>query len=152
MKIEILNVEAVNNVIKNRINSMEPVFQKAVEQEKEELIRRTQSGVDVDGKAFEAYSDEHEWNWKDVRRANDKQTAYVDLTFKGDMFNALKVRFKREGFKFLATLFFNGSKQKKKALGHQTGRLGKVTYEPRRFFGLSNSQRGAIISKLRNVK
>jgi hypothetical protein len=68
------------------------------------------------------------------------------------MFNALKVIVRRDGAKFLATLFFNERKQAQKAKGHHTGQLGKTTFSPRKFFGFSGSQRETIANKIRNAK
>jgi hypothetical protein len=155
MTIEIKNLEAINKAVEERLRRIEPTFQDAVEQEAEGIKTRTKSGIDVNGKQFVPYSNNEKWagkNWKDVRKEAGLQTAYVDLTYDGDMFNAMKVVFKKDGFKFLATIFFNDQKQSKKALGHQTGKLGKVKYAARKFFGLSKPQREAIASKLRNAK
>ncbi len=155
MTIKIENLGVIERAVKARLEKMEPEFKSAVETEKEAIITRSKSGIDVAGKNFKAYSDNEKWkgkNWKDTRRAEGFQTAYVDLTYSGDMFNAMKVAFRKEGFKFLATIFFGDQKQSQKAKGHQTGQLGKNKFEPRKFFGLSQSQREAIVSKLRNVK
>jgi len=155
--IKIENLQAIERAVKERLDKMEPVFEKAVGAEIQGIKARTRSGIDVNGRKFEGYSENPKWigkNWKDVRESATppRQTAYVDLSFDGDMLSAIKAAFKRDGFKFLATIFFNSELQGKKALGHQTGKLGKNKFFPRKFFGLSNSQREAIASKLRNVK
>jgi hypothetical protein len=152
--IKVENLQAIERAVKARLEKMEPEFSNAVEAEKNQIKARTQSGVDVNGKQFVAYSDKDgpQGAWKDIRKNNNKQTAYVDLTFSGDMFNAMRVVFRKDGFKFLATIFFSDSLEAKKAKGHQTGLLGKIRFEPRKFFGLSQSQRESIVSKLRNVK
>ena len=154
MTIKVENLQAIERAVNQRIDKMAVEFSSAVESEKNQIKVRTQSGVDVNGKQFVAYSDKEgpQGVWKDVRNANNKQTAYVDLTFSGDMFNAMRVVFRRDGFKFLATIFFADSLQSKKAKGHQTGLLGKIRFKPRKFFGLSQQQRESIVSKLRNVK
>lgn len=153
MSITITNLEAINRAVQERLKKMEPTFQSAVEVEKDAIITRSKSGIDVDGKNFKEYSPKNPGrNWKQVREDTGFQTAYVDLSYSGDMFEAMKVAFRREGFKFLATIFFNDRKQSKKALGHQSGQLGKVKFEARKFFGLSKTQREAIASKLRNAK
>jgi hypothetical protein len=152
MSIKVSNVEIIERLIKDRVNTMGKVFKKSVETERDNIITRTHRGIDMDGRPFRKYSREHEWNWADTRRINNKQTAYVDLKFSEDMFKAFKAVVERSGFKFLATIFFDDRKQAQKAKGHHTGQLGLTTYEPRRFFGLSQSQREAIISKIRNAK
>ena len=152
--IKVENIQAIERAVNQRIDKMAIEFSSAVEAEKNQIKVRTQSGVDVNGKQFVAYSDKEgpQGAWKDIRKTNNKQTAYVDLTFSGDMFNAMRVVFIKDGFKFLASIFFSDSLQAKKAKGHQTGLLGKIRFQPRKFFGLSNSQRESIVSKLRNVK
>lgn len=153
--VKIQNIEAITKAVAARLEKMQPEFKSAVEVEKETVITRSKAGIDVAGKNFKAYSDNEKWkgkNWKDVRRSEGFQIGYVDLTYSDDMFKAMKVVFGREGFKFLATIFFDNLKQSQKAKGHQTGQLGKNKYEPRKFFGLSQSQRESIVSKLRNVK
>lgn len=152
MRIEISNLGIIEQKVKKRIEPMWQAFQKAVETEKEAIRARTQQGLDVNGVPFEKYSTSQKWNWRDTRSKKGYQTNHVDLTFKGDMFRALKVSFRRDGFKFLATIFFNERKQSQKAKGHQTGRLGPTSFQPRKFFGLSQRQRETIISKIRNAK
>ena len=153
MRIEISNLGIIEQKVKSRIEHMWKAFQKAVEVEKEVIRSRTQQGVDVNGDTFEPYSPTNPGrNWAAVRKRNNRQTSRVDLSFTGDMFRALKVSFRRDGFKFLATIFFNERKQSQKAKGHHTGQLGPTKFEPRRFFELSKRQRENIISKIRNAK
>jgi len=152
MSIKVSNLEVIERLIAARVNSMGKAFEKSVETERNAIEARTLRGIDVDGRPFEKYSQRKEWNWRDVRIKNEKQVAYVDLKFTGDMFEALKSVVKKSGFKFLATIFFDDRKQAQKAKGHHTGQLGPTTFEPRKFFGLSQSQREAIISKIRNAK
>ncbi len=152
MSIEIRNLEVIEKKIKQRLDAMGPAFTNAVQAERDAIETRTLQGIGVNGRPFKKYSDKHEWNWKDVRRVNGFQTAYVDLKFTGDMFKALKTVFRKDGFKLLATILFTDTKQAQKAKGHQTGQLGLTTFQPRKFFGLSKSQRGAIVSKTRNAK
>lgn len=154
MTLKVENLQAIERAVKRRLERIEPAFKEAVTTEKERIIARTQTGVDVNGRQFVAYSEKDSpyGRWKDVREANGKQTAFVDLKFSEDMFKAMQVAFRKEGFKFLATIFFNDGKQAKKAKGHQTGLLGRIKFQPRRFFGLSKTQRETIASKIRNAK
>jgi hypothetical protein len=152
MRIEISNLGIIEQKVKARIEPMFKAFQKAVETEKEVIRTRTQQGLDVNGRPFIEYSDSQKWNWKDTRNKRGYQTAHVDLTFKGYMFNALKVSFRRDGFKFLATIFFNERKQAQKAKGHHTGQLGRTRFKARKFFQFSQRQRETIVSKIRNAK
>lgn len=153
MRIEISNLGIIERKLKKRIEPMWKAFQKAVETEKEVIRSRTQQGLDVEGRPFEPYSPKSPGsNWKSKRERLGYQTGHVDLTFKDAMFKALKVSFKRDGLKFFATIFFNNRKQAQKAKGHHTGLLGTVEFMPRKFFGLSRTQRRTIISKIRNAK
>ena len=153
MKIDILNLEIIDRRVLKRLEPIGKVFRKAVEAEKEGIKKRTQQGVDVDGGSFEPYSPKNPGtNWKSVRDRTGFQTAFVDLTYDKGMFKALKTVFKEEGSKFLATIFFDDAKEAEKAKGHQTGQLGKVKFKARKFFGLSQTQRETIVSKIRNAK
>ncbi len=152
MNISVSNLEAIQRAVEKRINAIGGSLEQAVQVERDAIETRTKQGIDVNGSPFEKYSESKKWNWRDVRIKNEKQVAYVDLSFSGDMFEALKTVVKRSGFKFLATIFFDDRKQAQKAKGHHTGKLGRTTYEPRKFFALSQSQREAIISKIRNAK
>lgn len=155
MKVTISNTEAFQKAVEQRLKAIEPVFKQAVETEKQRIVARTQQGQDMDGSKFRGYSTEGKvYNWRDVRMAAKppRQVNHVDLTFDGDMFRALKVVFRRDGFKFLATIFFNERKQARKATGHHTGKLGRVDFTPRKFFSLSSTQRETIASKIRDAK
>lgn len=152
MKVKISNTQVIKEAIKQRMDAIEPVFKEAVEEEKVKVVQRTQKGLGVNGRNLKAYSTRFKRNWLDERKDQGLQTSRVDLTFSGAMFEALRVVFKRDGFKFLATIFFDNKKQAAKAKGHQTGQLGRTTYTPRKFFGFSGAQREAIASKIRNGK
>lgn len=153
MSIKISNLEIIEQKVLKRLEPMGKAFRSAVETEKEGIRKRTQQGLDVDGRQFEPYSKKHPGkNWKSVREKTGFQTAFVDLTYSKDMFNAFKAVIKRDGFKFLATIFFDDAKQAQKAKGHHTGQLGNVKFKARKFFGLSQTQRETIVSKIRNAK
>lgn len=150
--LKLSNTQAFESAVKKRIDAVPPVLKDAVEAETSEMVRRTQSGQSLGGQKFVKYSDRLPWNWKDERKAEGLQISYVDLTFTGAMFKALRVVVRRDGFKFLATVFFNDPKQAQKAKGHHTGQLGRTKFSPRKFFGFQGKQRENIASKLRNMK
>lgn len=153
MKIDITNLGVIEKKVKARIEPMWKAFQKAVETEKEVIRSRTLQGIDVNGDGFKPYSPKNPGrNWAAVRKRNNRPTGYVDLNFTGTMLKAMKVSFKRDGFKFLATIYFSDRKQSKKAQGHNSGQLGPTKFEPRKFFGLSQAQRETIMSKIRNAR
>lgn len=150
--LKLSNTQAFEIAVKKRVDAMPPVLEQAVQAETNQMVKRTQSGQSLGGQKFVKYSTSQPWNWKDQREAEGFQTSYVDLTFSGAMFKALRVVVKRDGFKFLATVFFGEPKEAQKAKGHHTGRLGKTTFSPRKFFGFQGKQRENIASKLRNMK
>lgn len=137
MGITISGVGAIEKAVRARLTRMTPVFKEAVETEKERIISRTQSGVDVFGKRFIPYRP----RWKKVRRSYGLQVDRVDLTFSGDMFRALKVSFSRDTRTITGTLSF-GSESKKAIENELLGRG---------FFGLSDEQIEIIKNKLRQV-
>ena len=137
MGITISGVGAIEKAVRARLTRMTPVFKEAVETEKERIITRTQSGVDVFGKRFIPYRP----RWKKVRRSYGLQVERVDLTFSGDMFRALKVSFSRDTRTITGTLSF-GSESKKAIENELLGRG---------FFGLSDEQIEIIKNKLRQV-
>lgn len=155
MQVKFSNLDVVSKVVAERIEKIPPVLKDALIVERGRMIERTKGGKDINGNRFKAYSRKNPGkNWRDVRIANDKQVAVVDLTFDGDMLNpnGMSIEIIRNGSKFLATISFSDAKQARKATGHQTGQLGTVKFEPRRFFGFSQPQRRTIASKIRDAK
>jgi hypothetical protein len=140
MAIKIENLGAIERAVGRRVERLKPAFTDAVSVEKERIKTRTQSGLDVSGKTFPRYSKK----WAKVRKAEGLQTSYVDLTFSGDMFEALRVAFKSNATSITGVIAFAGSKQAEKAMENEM--LG------RSFFGLSKEQIEIIKTKIRNAK
>jgi hypothetical protein len=139
MGIQIKNLAKVSLIIGERLQKVGTAFSGALKVEKDRIISRTQSGVDVSGKNFKYYRPFTVKN----RRKNRKQVDHVDLTFNGDMLNALKVTFSFDGTRIIGTMSFDGGEQSQKAIENEM--LG------RNFFGLSNEQIEIIKNKLRQV-
>ena len=141
MKITITNTEAVERAVKERMDKVPQAFSGALEVEKERIKARTQSGNNVNGSQMTpGYSS----SWRRVRLKNNLQTRYVDLTFTGDMFKALRTAFTKTGSVITGTIFFQSKSDQEKAHWNQA--------EPgRRFMGLSKEQIEIIKSKIRNV-
>lgn len=152
MSVEITNLEVIERLVKKRLDDIPKVLESAVNAEARVMVQRTKEGKSIGGQPFIKYSTKSKHPWRDVRIAAGKQVAKVDLTFSGDMFDALRVTITKDRFKILATVFFNEQKQAKKALGHQTGQLGRTTFTPRKFFGFYGKQRENIAFKIRNMK
>lgn len=138
MNIKFENLQAIERAVKDRTEKMMPVFKDALGVEKERIVARTQSGLDLDGKKFIPYRPYTVKN----RRKFKKQVAYVDLTFDGDMFRAFKVLFSEGESSVTGTLTF----------GAESWKVLKNEAYDRKFFGLSNEQIEIIKSKLRNAR
>jgi hypothetical protein len=137
MGITISGVGAIEKAVRARLTRMTPVFKEAVETEKERIISRTQSGVDINGGWFKPYSA----RWEKVRASYQLRVDRVDLTFSGDMFRALKVSFSRDTRTITATLSFGD--ESRKAIENEA--MGRP------FFGFSDEQVRIIKNKLRQV-
>lgn len=155
MEFTIKNTNIISKLVEERVAKIPAVLNDALVVERTKMIERTKRGMDIEGRRFKAYSKKNPGrDWRDVRKANSKQIGYVDLTFDDDMLdpNGMSIDIRRNGSKFLATISFTDAKQARKAKGHQTGQLGLIKFFPRRFFGFSRPQRGAIASKLRDIR
>lgn len=105
------------------------------------IIERTQSGVDVNGKAFKPYSKEYA-DFKGVSSGD------VDLTFMGDMLTAINGQ--ADSDKII--LFIDDERETAKAYGHISGFEGHPTIPngkyKRKFFGLKPEEAELIASKI----
>lgn len=140
MGIKVENLAAIERVVKERMEKMKPAFKEAVGVEKDRIRTRTQSGQSVDGKPFSKYSRK----WARVRKQAGLQTAYVDLTYTGDMFKAMKASFTSDETSTTGVISFAGRDEAKKAMENEM--LGRY------FFGLTNEQIEIIKTKIRNAK
>ena len=113
-------------------------FRSAVEEAKDGIRTRTQTGVDIESNTFRKYSK----SWARKRQAAGKGIDRVDLTFSGAMFNSLSVRFEEQTYVLSATIFFKSPEQAQKAKWNQVD-------HKRPFFGLSAEQRKLILAKVK---
>lgn len=135
-----------------------------------EIIKRTQSGKDVEGGAFKKYSPGYaaykygpkrtggrnrggytktqraEMKGRGVKFAGGKGKAWgwhvPDLTLTGKMLDAITSSIKVEAERLIGRLYFNSAAEGTKAAANQ----GK-----RPFFGLSKEQRNRLIELIRNL-
>lgn len=105
---------------------LEDTFDRAIGDEVEELISRTQKGEDVNGVRFEAYSKAYA-----KKRAESGRGTRPDLTYTGNMLNSITHTVRRTGKMIIGTVFFNSSKEALKAQGNMRNR---------EFFGFSEEQ------------
>ncbi len=124
-----------DDILKKR----QEAFKGAVLSEQAELISRTQSGREISGKGFSAYTEKYA-KFKKARGRNDSPP---DLTFSGTMLKAIDSRFETDADGSVrATIFFNQPLEAAKAQGNQ---------EKRPFFGFSEKQVKRITERLRKV-
>ena len=115
------------------------VFKAAILSEQAELIARTQSGRDISGKSFAAYTEAY----SAFREERGRNSSPPDLTFTGTMLKAIDSKFETEpDGSVKATIFFNQPLEAAKAQGNE---------KKRRFFGFSEKQIARINEKLRKV-
>jgi hypothetical protein len=142
MTIKVENLQAIERAVKQRIQNMTPVFQDALKLENERIKTRTQSGLNGDGQPFA--NNKYSKKWAKRRENKGLQTNYVDLTFSGAMFNAMKVSFGSTETTTTGVISFTGKKEAKKAIENEM--YGRY------FFNLTEEQIEIIKNKLRNVK
>jgi hypothetical protein len=139
MPIEIKNAEVLIKLPEERLKAIDQNFEQALSDEATQIVLRTRRGVDADGSPFAPYTEAY------AKRRSDKgrRTSPVDLTFTGNMLNAITVKVVRTLETIVGTIFFNSTTEALKARGNQ---------EKRRFFGLSEEQVKRLTDKLRGSK
>jgi hypothetical protein len=133
-------LEVVEGLVKARLSRIESNFRTAVEGAKDGIRIRTQGGFDIESNLFKDYSK----SWAKKRLRAGKGIDRVDLTFSGDMFNSLSVRFEEQTYKLSATIYFKSPEQAQKAKWNQVD-------HKRPFFGLSVEQKRSIIKQVRSA-
>lgn len=140
--IKIENLQAIERAVKERTKKLKPAFQEALRLENERIKTRTQSGLNGDGQPFA--NNKYSKKWAKRREGKGLQTSYVDLTFSGAMFKAMKVSFNSNDTTTTGVISFIGKSEAKKAIEHEM--YGRY------FFNLTDEQIEIIKNKLRNVK
>lgn len=125
----------IYRILDKRIKLVRENLEPALEEVKDDLIARTQSGKDVNDGKFKPYSK----SWAAVRTAAGLQTTNPDLTFTGAMLGSLKVKVYRN----MGQIFFGDRREARKASENQ--RL-------RQFFGWSQRAVRLLVAKLRETK
>lgn len=137
MGIEVKNSEVILRAVKERIDRMRSRLPQVLADEAARIVTRTRKGVDVDGNPFADYTP----RYAKSRRRKGRKVSPVDLTFSGDMLNAITTEVREEPGKTVGTIFFNSAREAGKARGNQ---------EKRRFFGLSDEQVERIKKRLQS--
>jgi phage gpG-like protein len=139
MGFEVKNANVVIKLVTDRIDAIEKAFEPILQDETTRMVQRIQSGKDVDGNPFTPYTPEYE----KFKSAKGRKTSPVDLTFTGNMLNAITSKVEKFADKIVGTIFFNSAREAAKARGNQ---------DKRPFFGLSEEQVQRITEKLRDAK
>lgn len=106
----------------------------SVSDEVAEMVKRTQSGRDVSGQPFRAYTKEYA-----AMKNKRGRSTRPDLTFTGRMLANITHRVKKVGSKIVAEIFFSSAKEAAKAQGN---------LQHRDFFGFSKDQLSRIKDRL----
>ncbi len=157
MTIEVKNADAIIRVVKERLEKAKANFKEAVDDEVLRMIRRTQSGQDVNGQTFTPYTPAYNKrkaslksgfttrtgkrgrNAKQVKGPFSAPPLKVDLTLSGNMLAAIQTKVEDTNEGTVATVFFNSALEAAKAQGNQ---------RRRRFFGFAAEQIKRITRKL----
>lgn len=101
----------------------------------ERIIERTQSGIDINGRAFKKYSE-------DYAQKKGVDISDVDMTLLGDMLLSIKRFPGRDKLIF----GIDDDKEAKKSYNHNTG----DTLPKRTFFGLTKEEQKGIAEAIKN--
>lgn len=115
-------------------------FQAACQNAVDEIIDRTQNqGRDYTGRPFEKYSE----RYAAKRQSEERRVSPPDLTYTGEMLEALKVKFESLGNgRELAEFYFSTASAAVKA---------RFVNDAREFFRLSREQLATIKNKIRKA-
>lgn len=109
-------------------------FDRAIQGEVREIVKRTQDGRDIFNRPFEPYSPEY-FKFKTTRG----RTGDVDLTFTGKMLGAMTSKVERVANKLVGVISFNNKIDGAKARGNM---------QRRKFFGFAEEQLQRLLEKL----
>ncbi len=126
------------------LENLKKRMSQAIQKSEREIIKRTQSGKEIEGAAFEPYCDKYR-EWKNSAGKKRRQAALgrgdtVNLTLTGDMLRAITHTVDVEGNAVIGKIYFNGEFEAKKARWNMVKRP---------FFGLSKSQMKYILTQLK---
>lgn len=110
------------------VENAETALNRQLQIEATQIITRTQSGRAVNGSGFDDYSD----GYAEFRRKAGRRTSPVDLTFTGQMLQAITTTVRKVGDTIEGRIFFADAESAAKA---------RFNSERRSFFGLSDEQR-----------
>lgn len=144
MKLDFSNLEVIKRAVIERVKKFPENLKDALNSEIGVIKTRTQQGQQVDGGGWSGkYVDYQSASHRAKRTNRGLSLSPVDLTFSGDMLDAMRSKVEVKGAQTVGEIYFEGKANKDKAKGNQ---------KYRKFFGLSKDQRDKITNKLRRVK
>lgn len=136
---KVTNAEALKELqqLTNDTRAVNKKIYKITAQVRNDIKKRTQSGVDYKGASAPAYGGGYA-EWKQEKK--QRPVSHRDLTLSGNMLNSMKVRQTSNG----SEIYFDKVKEIIKAIAHNFG-FGQKQFE---FFRLSRENMSYIISEL----
>jgi hypothetical protein len=108
-----------------------------------EIVKRAQSGITPDGGAMAPYSPAYA-----KRKVKTKRGANVNLTFSGQLLQAIQSKVEKVADGIVATIYFNAGRSNRSGSSITNPALAQAIEKKRKFFALSAQQIDKIINAL----
>lgn len=171
MGVEVKRNFNFKKIATDRITTLERTMGRLLEEEIGQIVKRTQGGKDKDLKSFAPYtpgyaklkytgkSGGNSKNRGGFLKSDDKSSikgAYsnfgkVDLTFTGQLLQAIRSKVKRIGTVVEGTIYFLAGRQNRSKSKATNFDIARGLSKKREFFGLDPIQRKRIIEKLQKA-
>ena len=125
------------NKEKQKLDEVVEVLYNSAKKVKDDMIKRTKSGLDVNKQTFKEYSDKYKK--KKFKKVGNNSP--VNLTYKNDMLSNWKVKKIENG----ASIYFGGADNIKKASVHN---YGEGKQKKREFIGLDEGNIDYILKEV----
>lgn len=147
VEISVNNQFSAQKEIKKLVDNVETVLNKEIQLAAGEIVKRTQAGQKPTGGAFKAYSK----SYAKYKSSKGRSTG-VDLTFSGQLLQAIQTKIEKTTSAITATIFFNAPRSNRGASGKGSTitnpALATELERTRPFFALSKKQIDKIINAL----
>lgn len=148
IEISVNNQFSAKAEIKDLVDDLEKTLDREIQLAAGEIVKRTQSGSTPDGSTFEPYSKAYA---KRKAKTNRSGTL-VNLTYSGQMLQAITTKIEKTASSITATIFFNAPRGNRGASGKGStitnSALATVLEKVRPFFALSEKQIAKLINAL----
>ena len=121
------------NKLNSELKKIDKYLFKITASFRNQIIKRTRKGIDVNKHKFPKYSQ----SYMEYRKEHHRSASPVTLTYRGLMLNNMQVRKIRNG----AEIYFTSIREENKALKHNEG---KGRLPKREFFGFDKDQEKAV--------